>query len=189
MEKLTAQALWPSEYAIGDIQGTVTFEQSRNCAVKVTVNLHGVPPGVHGFHIHERAFTSAADLAKGCAALGGHYNPLGRRHGSVWLDEERHAGDLINNIWADVRGRVHCVFWDELLDVSSLSGRSVVIHAVPDDLGSQGKVNFVPHKSSNGTFAVPATWTPYPDRERQQESLVTGNAGARIACANIQLIQ
>ena len=57
---------------------------------------------MHGFHIHEKG-----DLSKGCASMGGHYNPLNKTHGG--LDTIiRHLGDL-GNIIADYKGEA--VFW------------------------------------------------------------------------------
>lgn len=58
-------------------------------AGRVHVNIHvkGLPPGLHGIHIH-----SVADCMP-FADAGGHYNPLGHEHG---LDNPSgpHAGDL-----------------------------------------------------------------------------------------------
>src|SRR5262245_51292000 len=49
--------------------GSVTAENST-CGVLLTPHLHDLPPGVHGFHIHEKS--SCGD--KGMAA-GGHFDP------------------------------------------------------------------------------------------------------------------
>lgn len=189
---LEARAQWPSRLATGPsaLRGSVVFRQANATApTEVIVDLHGLPPGVHGFHIHERGFASAAELrAQGCAALGPHYNPTGAEHGSALLGGPRHAGDLINNLSVDVRGRAQCRFWDDQFGVEDIVGRSVVIHAQADDLGSQGRLRFVPRTlASAGKFALPvlASWEPYASAEKRQESLKTGNAAQRIACANI----
>ena len=46
-----------------------------------------IPPGEHGFHIHEKA-----DFSNGCLSAGGHYNPHGKEHGAPW-EEIRHVGE------------------------------------------------------------------------------------------------
>lgn len=179
---ISAKAIWPSTYSIGNIHGEIVFEQiSENSPVLVTIDLHNVPTGVHGLHIHERGFRNKADLEKGCAVLGGHFNPTNAQHGSVWLGTERHAGDLINNVLADANGNVQCYFLDGAFNVSEIIGRSVVLHGESDDLGSESHLHFEPI----GCFAVPLVERMYDDDARRAESLRTGNAGKRIACANI----
>ena len=59
------------------ISGTVQFADTKD-GLKVAVVLTGLPPGTHGFHIHE--FGSCADAGK---AAGAHYNPKGAPHGSA----------------------------------------------------------------------------------------------------------
>ncbi len=58
--------------------------------------LSGLPPGLHGFHVHENA-SCAASEANGAVvpagAAGGHLDPLGsKHHGEPWGDG--HLGDL-----------------------------------------------------------------------------------------------
>lgn len=114
----------------------------------------GLPPNkIMGFHVHEYG-----DSSDGCKSLGGHWNPYNQVHGSIFIDpEHRHAGDLINNITSDRLGRFKIYYFDNLLRVKDIIGRSVVIHDGEDDLGLGGGA----------------------------ESLRTGNAGARMACAII----
>ena len=44
-----------------------------------------LPQGPHGFHVHEYG-----DFSSGCTSAGGHYNPLGRKHGAP-TDQERYT--------------------------------------------------------------------------------------------------
>ena len=142
------------------INGYVSFHQCSTWnAVRVDFNLYGLTPyATHACHIHEYG-----DERDGCSSLGGHWNPINTTHGSVWnYGQPRHKGDLINNIQADANGNFVYSYIDDLLnlkgDVSStIIGRSVVVHVGEDDLGLGGN----------------------------SESLKTGNAGARIACAII----
>lgn len=147
----------------GDIRGVVTFEElprrstryiSNKYTVRVVVEIDGLPPGKHGFHIHR-----AGDLRHGCDSLCDHFNPDKKTHGGR-NDNQRHAGDL-GNILADEDGHVYEVFTDSTIQLRNtkynIVGRSVVIHQDEDDLGRGGN----------------------------RESLLTGNAGARIACGVI----
>ena len=91
-------------------------------------------------------------------SAGPHWNPHGHSHGGP-QDEERHAGDL-GNIEADSDGVAEGVISDHLVRLDgefSVLGRSVMVHADPDDLGKGG----------------------------HELSLTTGNAGGRIACGEI----
>lgn len=114
--------------------GTVRLLETRS-GVEVSVRLTGVPPGEHGFHVHE-----FGDCGAGGEAAGGHYNPLGTTHGMVVKDGVRssHAGDM-GNIVAKDDGTAELVL--NLPDVTlregplSLAGRSLVLHEKPDDFG------------------------------------------------------
>jgi Cu-Zn family superoxide dismutase len=82
-------------------------------------------------------------------------------HGSP-QDRIRHVGDL-GNIIAGEDGVAEIRLCDRLISLSgmnSIIGRSVVVHANPDDLGRGGA----------------------PD------SNTTGNAGARVACGIIGIL-
>ncbi|KAH8300632.1 hypothetical protein KR018_000089, partial [Drosophila ironensis] len=97
------------------------------------------------------------DTSAGCSSVGGHYNPRQSPHGGQTAGEdERHAGDL-GNIRADESGRATFRFVDPILEMMDIVGRSVVITANPDDLGQGGN----------------------------QQSLIDGNSGERIACGII----
>ncbi len=120
--------------------GTVTFTRERN-GLRVVADLSGLTPGEHGFHIHEKGDCSAPDAS----SAGGHFNPAGMPHGGP-QSVRRHAGDF-GNLRADNSGRAHAVFVDPLLTLegpSSIIGRSVIVHANPDDLTSQPAGNSGP---------------------------------------------
>lgn len=128
----------------------------------------GLKPGLHGFHIHEKA-----DFSNGCISAGGHFNPHGKMHGDV-TDEERHAGDL-GNIEANSEGvsegtlTVTTHYISLTAGAACVVGRSFMVHADPDDLG----------KGDNSE--------PGPPPVNGKCSFVTGNAGARLACGEIKL--
>ena len=100
----------------------------------IKLDLYNLPPGVHGFHIHE-----FADLRNKCMSLGSHYNPFNKRHGDLNAPEN-HLGDL-GNIVVDAQGRCNATIIVNYLPLSgehSVIGRSIVIHSGKDDLGHGG---------------------------------------------------
>ena len=130
MTKAGAAATQPSW---GNASGTVTFKQAGDNKVRVVVDLQGVPPGTHGFHIHEKGDLSAPDLA----SAGAHFNPTKHKHGGPDA-AERHAGDL-GNLEADASGKIKKDLTIEGISVGSgaandIIGKSVILHAKADDL-------------------------------------------------------
>ncbi len=116
-----------------DVTGTVHFAKTDS-GVLVTVNLEGLTPGKHGFHIHEFGDCSASS---GTSA-GGHFNPGGHEHGDP-IGETRHVGDL-GNVTANEEGAAQMEHLDKHLKLNgenSIIGRSIIVHADEDDLASQ----------------------------------------------------
>ena len=120
------------------VEGTVAFRAIQD-QLKVDVQLSGlVPQSVHGLHVHANGDCSAADAS----SAGGHFNPTKQMHRN---GDEHHAGDL-PNVTADQNGQINAVLYikgltikaDELTDIQ---GRSVVLHADPDDYQSQPSGN------------------------------------------------
>lgn len=127
--------------------------QSPSDPVELTGEVTGLTPGKHGFHVHE-----FGDNTNGCVSAGAHYNPHNKEHGGP-EDSVRHAGDL-GNVEANDKGVAAVNISDKQISLSgqySVIGRTLVVHADPDDLGKGG------HELSKST----------------------GNAGARVACGVI----
>ena len=115
------------------VTGTVNFTSTSD-GVNVEIDIKGLTPGKHGFHIHEFGDCSAVD---GTSA-GGHFNPSGHDHGSQ-TGEMRHAGDL-GNLEADANGNAKVSFLDKVIKLSgssSIIGRSIILHEKEDDLKTQ----------------------------------------------------
>jgi Cu-Zn family superoxide dismutase len=115
------------------VSGTVTFTPVAG-GLQVNAVLAGLTPGEHGFHIHEVGDCSAADAS----SAKGHFNPSSKEHGHHG-GSARHAGDMPNLI-ANAQGQASFsakIMGLELSGNTGILGRSVVIHADPDDYKSQ----------------------------------------------------
>lgn len=114
--------------------GTVSLSQLSDGSVEVQVNLTNVPPGTHGFHIHEKG-----DCGDNGNAAGGHYNPTATPHGAPDADPH-HAGDF-GNVTADANGNVNTRFTTRSITVAegptTAIGHAIILHANPDDLQTQ----------------------------------------------------
>lgn len=158
-----------------DLEGFVLFHQ-KDEKVKVSVYLKGLPDGPHGFHIHEKGMSglkACSDARECCKQLGGHFtvkpawslkNLEGVKHGE-------HNGDLCFNVISENGIAEHIFEVDNIsLDPNSemnVVGRSLVIHEQADDMGH----------------------AHYEEEEKNIESYITGNAGARIACGEIRMVK
>ena len=122
-------------HPLGDakVGGNVTFTQVAD-GVAIMAELTGLTPGKHGFHVHEFGDCSMMDGT--CA--GGHFNPEGTPHGGP-ESQQRHVGDF-GNLVADRSGKATYQRVDGKIALSgphSIIGRSIIVHADPDDLTSQ----------------------------------------------------
>lgn len=112
--------------------GVLTLTDA-GAAISVDGALRGLPPGVHGLHVHAVGRCDAPDFA----SAGPHWSPTPKQHGST-NQAGPHHGDLLNlTVGADssvvvkmatpagsLRGE------NPLLDTD---GASFVIHATADD--------------------------------------------------------
>ena len=123
--------------------------------VVISVDIKGLKPNSK----HGFHVHECGDLTDKCESMCAHFNPYGKNHGGPG-DKERHVGDL-GNLVADKNGRAKYVQRDEMIKLRgtkcNIIGRGLIIHEDEDDLGRGG----------------------------QKDSLVTGHAGKRIACAVI----
>ena len=98
------------------------------------------------------------DLREGCKSLCNHFNPYNNTHGDI-NSKNRHLGDL-GNIYFNKNKICNQIIYDSRIKLSgrnNIIGRSLIIHENEDDCG----------------------------RGNNKESLITGNAGKRIACGII----
>lgn len=117
--------------------GMITFTAGKDVnTVTVRIALSNLEPNSsHGLHVHEKGDCSAADAS----SAGSHFNPAAKQHGDS-SGPERHAGDL-GNVKADAAGDVSTVIEIPSLSIdggaNGVVGRSVIVHAKPDDLKGQ----------------------------------------------------
>lgn len=127
--------------------------------VVLWVQVKGLTPGFHGFHIHsvgacdpsgERAFASA----------GGHLHADGESHG-------QHRGDLPSLLASETGVALLITTTDgfALEDLMDEDGSAVIIHAAADNFGN-----------------IPADRY---DPDADETTLNTGDAGGRYACGVI----
>ncbi len=120
-------------------KGMVHLTDAGEGNVDVQIDLTGVPPGTHGFHIHEKG-----DCGNNGQNAGGHFNPTGMVHGAPDA-VSHHAGDF-GNVTADANGEVHTRFTTHSVSLKSGEttypvGKAAVLHEKADDLVSQPSGN------------------------------------------------
>lgn len=125
---------------VGPEIGTVALSDSRG-GLRLLPKLGDLPPGPHGFHVHENPNCGPAlkdgKMQAGLAA-GGHYDPraTGRHVGPT--GDAGHRGDLpVLNVAADgtATEMVHAL----RLSVNEVRGRAIVIHEGGDNFSDQPK--------------------------------------------------
>lgn len=125
----------------GDV-GRVTLRQTASGVIVVQATGTGLPPGEHGFHIHE---TGQCDASGGFKSAGGHL--AGDRKHGVLVEGGPHPGDL-PNVTVAGDGKLAAEFfltrlemdgngWFDEVGLFDDDGSAVVIHSGPDDYRSQ----------------------------------------------------
>ena len=138
------------------IKGVVRFtEDFEKNQVRIDLNISGLVPNSK----HGFHIHEAGDLTDKCTSMCAHFNPYNKTHGCPGM-KNRHVGDL-GNVETNSRGEAKYSFYDNGIKLRgtkcNIIGRGLIIHEGEDDCGQGGNA----------------------------ESLKTGNAGKRIACAVI----
>ncbi|MDW7711063.1 MAG: superoxide dismutase family protein [Deferrisomatales bacterium] len=116
----------------GRVLGKITAAEGPG-GVLIAVTAAGLPPGPHGFHIHE-----VGACEPPFASAGGHYNPTGRKHGLLH-PEGSHLGDL-PNVFVGPDGALRAELFAPGVALTGGpfpildgDGASMVLHEGPDD--------------------------------------------------------
>jgi len=124
--------------ANGKEVGKATLTQTP-AGVLIDLEVRGLAPGVHAFHVHEKG---TCDGAAKFASAGGHYNVGGKQHGFL-MTGGAHAGDMPNQ-FVGPDGILHAQILNPNVTLSAGTGTllgpdgtALVIHAKQDDYRSQ----------------------------------------------------
>ncbi|MDR3534715.1 MAG: superoxide dismutase [Cu-Zn] SodC [Rhodopila sp.] len=118
----------------GEDLGTITIANSSGGAT-FKLDLHGLPPGPHGFHVHENA-NCGPTLLNGvripAGAAGSHFDPehTGKHEGPTG---EGHLGDLpVLDVAANGTAS-QTLTAPRIKDIDTLKGHSLIIHIGGDN--------------------------------------------------------
>jgi Cu-Zn family superoxide dismutase len=141
------------------LSGYVVLKEKSTTMTTIEAHITGLQPNrKYGWHIHEAGDLRVDADGKPCSGACAHYNPFNKKHGGS-KSRERHIGDL-GNIVTDDNGNSSTTLNMSTIKLKgkySVIGRTIVIHANEDDLGKGGT----------------------------EDSMKTGSAGGRLACAVI----
>lgn len=149
----------------GQPVGTIEVRQTAHGTVFIA-NLQNLPPGAHGFHIHERGRCEGPNFQ----SAGEHLNPTKSQHGYE-SPQGFHAGDL-PNIHVAKDGTATAEFHSNQV---TLRGETGAVTGSNQPQAAAG--NPVPLMSSNGTAIVV--------HARADDYRSSDSAGGRIACGVI----
>ncbi|MCC6984559.1 MAG: superoxide dismutase family protein [Bauldia sp.] len=118
--------------AAGQSVGNATFTETPH-GVLIRAELTGLPPGEHGFHLHE-----TGQCAPPFETAGGHFNPTGAQHGLLNAAGP-HAGDM-PNIHVPDGGAITLAVLNTLVTLAEgetslldADGSALMVHAMADD--------------------------------------------------------
>ncbi len=138
-QSLTITLNRTAKKGVGAAIGTVTFKDAYR-GLLITPHLHGLTPGLHGFHIHQHPSCANAGMA-----AGGHLDPkhTGKHLGPY--NSKGHLGDL-PALYVDTKGRADLPVFAPRLHVYNLYNHAVMIHQggdnysdTPEKLGGGGE--------------------------------------------------
>jgi len=133
----SAKVYLATEKGQGASVGTVKFTDTPK-GLEVKTNLKGLPPGRHGFHVHEKPDCGpVVKDGKSLPALaaGGHYDPA-KADKHTGPDKEGHLGDLpVLEVAAN--GTAKLTLMVKKAKAADFKYRSVIIHAGGDNYSDE----------------------------------------------------
>lgn len=153
--------------ATGTKVGTAEFS-AEDGGVEVSVEVTGLPPGFHGFHLHSVGVCEPDSVSPTDPTMKGDFLSAGGHIGAKETHHGEHPGDM-PSLFVEKTGAGSLEFVTDavtLADLTDDDGSAVMIHADRDNYAN-----------------IPERYAPNgPD----ETTLNTGDAGARIACGPIE---
>jgi Cu-Zn family superoxide dismutase len=162
-DELTATLVDPR----GTEVGTVTFEEADE-GTEVSVDVTGLPPGFHGFHVHAIGKCEPDSANPSDPSMTGDFLSAGGHIGARESDHGEHPGDM-PSLYVTDSGSGSLTFVTDALALADLTdddGSAVMVHAGRDNYAN------IPERYAAGG----------PD----EMSRNTGDAGGRIACGRVE---
>ncbi len=162
-DELTALLVDPE----GTEVGTVRFTDAEG-GLQVSVEVDGLPPGFHGFHVHAVGVCEPDSANPADPAMTGDFLSAGGHVGVGEADHGAHAGDL-PALYVDRSGAGSLTTVTDALSSADLTdddGSAVMVHADRDNYAN-----------------VPERYAPGGPDEMTRN---TGDAGGRIACGTVE---
>jgi Cu-Zn family superoxide dismutase len=147
--------------------GTANFSEVED-GTQVTVEVTGLPPGFHGFHVHAIGVCEPDSANPADPSMTGDFLSAGGHIGAGESDHGRHPGDLpVLHVTEAGTGTLTAVT-DALSldDLTDDDGSAVMVHAGPDNYAN-----------------IPERYAPGGPDEMTRS---TGDAGGRIACGTVE---
>jgi superoxide dismutase, Cu-Zn family len=162
-KELTATLVDPE----GTEVGTVTFGEAEE-GTEVSVDVAGLPPGFHGFHVHAIGVCEPDSANPSDPSMTGDFLSAGGHVGAGESDHGEHPGDLPTLYVAESGTGSLTAVTDALAlaDLTDDDGSAVMVHASRDNYAN------IPERYAPGG----------PD----EMTLNTGDAGGRIACGPVE---
>jgi Cu-Zn family superoxide dismutase len=134
-----------NDKGVGEKIGHVIVTESTQ-GIMLKPDLRDLPPGAHGFHLHQNGSCEPAEKegqSVAAGAAGSHYDPQdSKKHGAPWGDG--HKGDL-PSLNVAPNGTTTQPLMAPRLNLAELPSRALVIHAggdnyadYPEPLGGGG---------------------------------------------------
>jgi Cu-Zn family superoxide dismutase len=147
--------------------GTVSFTDEGG-GLEVSVDVDGLPPGFHGFHVHAVGVCEPDSANPANPSMTGDFLSAGGHLGGGEADHGAHAGDL-PVLFVDGSGAGSLTTVTDALtreDLTDDDGSAVMVHADRDNYAN-----------------VPERYAPGGPDEMTRN---TGDAGGRIACGTVE---
>jgi Cu-Zn family superoxide dismutase len=124
---VTIPVFFTAEQGFGKVVGTILIQETPY-GLLFTPNLHGLKPGIHGFHIHQNPSCENNGMA-----AGGHYDPKKTNKHLGPFNDSGHLGDL-PALYVAADGSVSVpMLAPRLKSIREIRGHSLMIHEGGDN--------------------------------------------------------